>query len=54
MLIETYYTFHLDTLDIQVVWWEMDMDDSCFCAHVLLYWVENGTGLSVCPGNVEI
>jgi hypothetical protein len=30
----------------QVVQWERGMDDSCFCAYVLLYWSGNGSGLS--------
>jgi hypothetical protein len=37
-----------DTADIQVALWEKGMDDSCFCAHILLYWVGNEGELSMC------
>ncbi len=36
-----------------VSWWEEDIDDSCFCAYVLIYWVESGIELSMCAGNDE-
>lgn len=30
-----------------------DIDNSCFCSYVLLYWVESKSGLSMCAGNGE-
>lgn len=29
------------------------MVDSCFWAYVLLHWVENDGGLSICAGNID-
>jgi hypothetical protein len=39
-----------DTVDSQVVLWEMDMVDSCFCPCVLLYWVWSEIEISMCAG----
>jgi hypothetical protein len=40
-----------DIVGIQVVWWEKEIDDSCFYVYVLLYWFESGSGLSIPVNN---
>ena len=41
------------TVDSLVALWGREMDDSCFFACVLLYWVETDGGLSICADNDE-